>query len=109
MTLLQAFKASIEFGYTNDDLFNKILIDKGLTSGATYAQSNRSDIDMCKIDLIVDLLTHPEVKDGSQTIKFDKVALKQAAWRLYRRYPGISTTTAFALGFGADISGENVW
>lgn len=108
MTKLAALKANIEFGYHNDDLFNKVLIDRGITSTATYTINDRDDIDMCTIDVITYLLSHPDVKDGRSEIKFDKPSLRATILRLGSRY-NLSTSTAISLGLGANISGEAVW
>ena len=108
MTLLEAFKAGCEFGYTNDDLYNKILIDRGLTSGTTYAKGNRASIDHCLIDLYTYLKTHPEIQDGKTQIKFDTAALSDAIYSLSRRY-NLDSGTALGLGLGANVSGEAVW
>ena len=108
MTLLEAFKSQIEFGYTNDNLFEKILIDRDLTSGTTYAKTYRQSIDMCIIDVAQILMSHPDVKDGSQSLSFDKAALKSQVLTLASRYD-LSTTTLLGLGLGNDVSGEAIW
>ena len=109
MTLLQAFKAACEFGYTNDDLYNKILTDRGLTSGTTYTKDYRSNIDFCFIDLYSYLKTHPRIQDGGRTIEFDLAALSAAIYTLASRYPDLTTTEAFGIGLGPNISGEARW
>jgi len=108
MTLMEALKGSIEFGYQNDDLFNKVFIDQGLTSSATYTKGNRGDIDFCLIEIYNNLLTHPDVKDGKTEIKFDKPSLKAAASRLASQY-NLTTTQEIALGLDNTINCDSVW
>jgi hypothetical protein len=108
MTLLQAFKAACEFGYTNDDLYNKILTDRNLTSGTTYTKSYKGNVDMCLIDLYGYLKTHPEIQDGGKTIKFDPIALDMAIQTVANRLD-LSTSDAMSVGLGPSISGEARW
>lgn len=108
MTLLQAFKAACEFGYSNDDLYNKILIDRGLTSSGTYSASSRGSIDMCLIDLYTYLKTHPIVQDGNTRIEYKAGALAMAIYKLAARND-LGTTELIGLGLGADVNGEAAW
>lgn len=109
MTKMEAFKAGVEFGYTNDNLFNKILIDAGVTSSDTYAASNKSEIDLCLVDLYEYLASHPDVQDGQSRIHFDPAHLRACAKRLLDRYPDLSTTTLLSKGWGKPVSGESIW
>ncbi len=104
-----ALKAAIEFGYNNDDLFEKVLIDNGVTSTATYSASNKQEIDLCLVDIYEYLSTHPDVSDGQSSINFDPAHLRAAAKRLLDRYPDLTTTTMLSKGWGGAVSGKAVW
>ena len=67
MTKLEALRSLIQYEWTDLDLFNKILTDHGVTSGATYAAGDREEIDLCHVDLLIHLADHPEVKDGQNS------------------------------------------
>lgn len=108
MTLLQALKASIEFGYQNDDLFNKVLIDHNLTSVTTYAVAYKPQIDACLLDVYNILLTHPEIQDGRTRISFDKPSLKAAAMRIAQTYT-LSTVTRISAGMGNPTNADPQW
>jgi hypothetical protein len=108
MTLLQAFKAACEFGYTNDNLYNKILTDRSLTSVTVYTKDYRDDIDMCLLDMYAYLKVHPNIQEGGRTISFDPIALDMAMWTIANRYD-LSTADAISIGKGPTISGEARW
>lgn len=73
MTNLEALQAQTE--YENDNLLAKLLTDRGVTSGGTYAATNAKDIDLCAASLYFTLAAHPDFKEGSQTIKYNSVQL----------------------------------
>ena len=108
LTILEALEASVEFGYTNNTLFNKALIDRGLTSSSYYEKGFRDEIDLCLIDIYTCLFMHPKVKQGEQVIGFDITAITKAIHRLSNKHT-LETSTAIGLGQGADISGESLW
>ena len=108
MTLLEALKASIEFGYQNDDLFNKVLTDKGLTSVTVYTTAYKAQIDGCLLQIYNVLLTHPEIQDGKTRIKFDVPSLKAAAMRIAQAYT-LTTVSRISAGIGNPSNAESVW
>jgi len=83
---LAALKAMIEFSYSNDNLFEKIMLDHGLTTSDTYAATDRQDVDMCLADVYLHLATHPDYNEGGQSVKFPKKELLAARQRLYAKY-----------------------
>lgn len=108
MTKLEALKASIEFGFENDSLFNKVLLDAGITSGDTYAATNRQEIDLALVDVYTYLQSHPKIQDGRTKIEFSTAQLQSAIDDILGRY-NLSTTTLISKGKGPDISGKSIW
>lgn len=108
MTNLQALKATIEFGYTNDNLFTKVLLDNGVTAGDTYTASYKSNIDMALVDVCKYLKSHPKIKQGDTDIEFDLTALSNIIDDILGSYD-LSTTTQIAKGKGPTISAEPIW
>ena len=49
MTNKEALQAQTE--YKNDNLLEKLLLDRGVTTGGTYTAANEKDIDLCAANL----------------------------------------------------------
>lgn len=84
MTNLAALQSLTTFRDTA--LFEKILLDRGVTGTAAYTASGKENIDLCLADLYIYLSTHPVVKEGSRTITYSSSALKMLAETIYRKY-----------------------
>jgi len=85
--------------YENDNLLEKLLLDRGVTTGGTYAPSNAQVIDLCAADLYFTLATHPELKEGSFSVKYSGAELIAMAKRILQKY-GMDEAT---------VDGEAVW
>lgn len=100
MTNLEALQSLTE--YSNVNLFTKILLDRGVTGSGTYVAANAQDIDMCYADVLLYLAQHPDIKDGSTSIKYTPGACIAARARLYTKW-GL----ALPGNEGPSMSGEN--
>jgi len=85
MTNLEALRAMIEFGYTNDNLFTKVLEDNSITGSDTYTAANQGSIDIALADVCLAISTHPEFKDGKSAVKWSKSALLELRKTLYQK------------------------
>lgn len=108
MTNLQTLKAVIEFGYTNDDLFTKVLLDNGVTAGGTYTAADKQSIDLSLVDVCKYLKSHPKIKQGDTDIEFDVKALNNIIDDILGQYD-LSTSTLIAKGRGPTVSAESLW
>jgi len=72
--------------YENDNLLEKLLLDRGVATAGTYVAANAKDIDLCAADLYFTLATHPAFKEGSSTIKYSGAQLIAMAKRILRKY-----------------------
>lgn len=72
--------------YDNDNLLEKLLLDRGIATGGTYVAANAKDIDLCSADLYFTLATHPAFKEGSYMIKYSGAQLIAMAKRILRKY-----------------------
>lgn len=97
MTNLEALQGLIEYG--NDKLFEKILLDKGIDGSVEYETGNEKNIDLCLADICLYLITHPEFKEGSQTIKYTASELTAIRNRIMRKYDLLES----------NVSGEPQW
>jgi len=68
MTNKEALQSLTE--YENDNLLDKLLLDRGLATGGTYAAGNEKDIDLAAASLYFTLAAHPEFKEGSFAVKY---------------------------------------
>lgn len=84
MTNLAALQSLIE--YSNSNLFEKVLTDRGVVGSTTYTASNQEDIDLCLADIYMYLATHPEFKEGSMMTKYSSGTLTAMARRIYQQY-----------------------
>jgi len=99
MTNLAALQSLTE--YSNSALFEKIMLDRGVTAGTDYTgtAAQQKAIDLCYADVCVYLANHPEVTEGSFKAKYTAKDLINTAQALYAKH-GVST---------AIISGAAIW
>jgi hypothetical protein len=62
MTNKEALQSQTE--YDNDNLLEKLLLDRGLTAGATYTAANEKDIDLAAAALYFTLAAHRTYEKG---------------------------------------------
>ena len=108
MNKKEALQALIEFGYENNTLFEKVLLDAGITTSDTYTVSNRQEIDLVLVDVYVYLKSHPKIQDGRTKIEFTTAQLNSAINDILNRYD-LSTTTLIGKGRGPNVSGKSIW
>lgn len=85
--------------YKNDDLLEKLLLDRGIATGGTYAAGNSKDIDLCAASLYFTLAAHPELKEGAFSIKYSGAQLIAMAKRILKKYNEDEPT----------VNGEAIW
>ena len=84
MTNKEALQSQTE--YDNDNLLEKLLLDRGLATGGTYAAANAKDIDLAAAALYFTLAAHPELKEGSFTVKYNGAQLRLMAKEILQKY-----------------------
>jgi len=84
MTNKEALQSLTE--YDNDNLLEKLLLDRGVATGGTYAAANAKDIDLAAASLYFTLAAHPEFKEGSYTTKYSGVQLIAMARMILQKY-----------------------
>lgn len=84
MTNIQALESLTE--YRNDNLFAKVLTDRGVTSSGTYSAENEQDIDMCFADVLLYLATHPNISEGSLSMQYTPGALMAQRKSLFAKW-----------------------
>ena len=97
MTNKEALQSQTE--YENDNLLEKLLLDRGLEAEGTYSAANAKDIDLCAADLYFTLSTHPELREGAFTIKYSGAQLIAMAKRILQKYDMNEPT----------VNGEAIW
>jgi len=97
MTNKEALQSQTE--YKNDDLLEKLLLDRGLATGGTYAADKAKDIDLCAASLYFTLATHPDLREGAFSIKYSGAQLIAMAKRILKKYDMDEST----------VSGEAIW
>jgi len=97
MTNKEALQSQTE--YENDNLLEKLLLDRGLDAEGTYSAANAKDIDLCAADLYFTLSTHPELREGAFTIKYSGAQLIAMAKRILQKYDMNEPT----------VNGEAIW
>lgn len=85
--------------YKNDDLLEKLLLDRGIATGGTYAADNSKDIDLAAASLYFTLAAHPELKEGAFSIKYSGAQLIAMAKRILKKYDLDEST----------VTGEAIW
>ena len=84
MTNKEALQAQTE--YKNDNLLEKLLLDRNLATGGTYTAANAKDIDLAAASLYFTLSTHPEFKEGSFATKYNGAQLRIMAKDILKKY-----------------------
>jgi len=107
MNTLEALKATIEFQYTNDNLFTKVLTDRDMTGAETYTKTDyQKKVDLACADLYLYLASHPDLKEGGLSLTWSKKQLLAARRKLFNKYgiepPEISSRPG-------SINGTRVW
>ena len=105
MTNLEALTSIV--GYEHDQLLEKALIDQGVTAGATYAAADEQDIDMSAADVYLYLSSHPELKEGSFSVKMTSADLLNARKTIYDKY-GLELPEVSG-GSNHTINGTALW
>jgi len=86
MTNFEALKASVMYP-VEDVTLKKALFDRGLTDTDTYSLSVKKEVDLCSADVMVTLITAPNISEGGYSVTLsDKAILKQTASAIYSRY-----------------------
>jgi len=97
MTNKEALQSQTE--YSNDDLLEKLLLDRGVETGGTYVAANAKDIDLCAANLYFTLAAHPDLREGALAIKYNGNQLIAMAKRILKKYDMDEST----------ITGEAIW
>lgn len=84
MTNKDALQSQTE--YSNDNLLEKLLLDRGIATATTYAAASAKDIDLCAANLYFTLAAHPELREGSLAIKYSGNQLIAMAKRILKKY-----------------------
>jgi len=84
MTNKEALQSQTE--YSNDNLLEKLLLDRGVTTGGTYVAANAKDIDLAAASLYFTLAAHPELKEGAFSIKYSGAQLIAMARIILQKY-----------------------
>jgi len=97
MTNKEALQSQTE--YKNDDLLEKLLLDRGVATAETYVAANAKDIDLCAANLYFTLAAHPDLREGSFSLKYNGNQLIAMAKRILKKYDMDEPT----------VSGEAIW
>ncbi len=68
MTKKEALQSTVSEFSVNENLIDKILIDRGVDGDLIYSQSNYTEIEICKAFLYKNIVTNPDFKQGSLAI-----------------------------------------
>ena len=86
MTNLEAIKAKLSYPLS-DNSYILALSDRGLSSTATYASSDRQSLELAQADLIYTLITTPNVTEGGYSVSLsDKNSMLRLADSIYAKY-----------------------
>ena len=97
MTNKEALQSQTE--YSNDNLLEKLLLDQGVATGGTYVAANAKDIDLCAANLYFTLAAHPDLREGSFSVKYSGAQLIAMARTILKKYDVDEPT----------VSGEAIW
>lgn len=97
MTNKEALQSQTE--YKNDNLLEKLLLDRGIATGGTYVAANAKDIDLCAANLYFILAAHPELREGALAIKYSGTQLIAMAKIILKKYGEDEPT----------VNGEAIW
>lgn len=99
MTITNKEALQSQTEYDNDNLLEKLLLDRGLTAGATYAVANEKDIDLAAAALYFTLAAHPDLREGSFATKYNGAQLLAMAKTILKKYDVDEAT----------VSGAAIW
>jgi len=85
--------------YKNDNLLEKLLLDRSIATGGTYVSGNSKDIDLAAASLYFTLAAHPDLREGAFSIKYSGAQLITMAKRILRKYDMDEST----------VTGEAIW
>jgi hypothetical protein len=103
MTNLEALQSLIE--YSNDTLFEKIMLDRRVVGTAQYQPENQKNIDLCFADVCLYLITHPDFREGGLSIKYTISQLMTMRNMILKKY-NIDEQTIYIEPI---IDGESQW
>lgn len=94
ITNLQALQQKIGLNYQLDDNFFQVgLIDAGIDPDGNYTSDNTRAVDLCAADLILNLVTGTDIKEGGYTLtQGDRAALHKTRSLILHKY-GLSDNT----------------
>ncbi len=85
--------------YSNDNLLEKLLLDRSIATGETYEAGKAKDIDLAASSLYFTLAAHPELREGSLAIKYNGAQLIAMAKTILKKYDMDEAT----------VTGEALW
>lgn len=86
MTNLEAIKAKLSYPLS-DNSYILALSDRGLSSTATYASTDKQALELAQADLIYTLITVPNVTEGGYSVSIsDKNYMLKLADSIYAKY-----------------------
>lgn len=97
MTNKEALQSQTE--YENDNLLEKLLLDRGIATAGIYAAGNSKDIDLCAASLYFTLAVHPDLREGAFSVKYSGAQLIAMAKTILKKY-GVDKAT---------VTGEAIW
>ena len=84
MTNKEALQSLTE--YSNDNLLEKLLLDRGVATGGTYVAANAEDIDLAAASLYFTLAAHPELREGAFAVKYNGAQLIAMGKTILKKY-----------------------
>lgn len=112
MTNLEALQSLTEYRSNDDNLFEKSLLDRGITSSDTYAAANEQEIDLTMADIYLYLAGLPERAEGRWSVKYPIETLRSLRRDLYSKWgialPEISQVNALKIN-GRTSSDTALW
>ncbi len=58
-----------------DNTLIKAMLDQDVSEEATYSKEGAKSIDLCAIDVLLGLLSEPDVSEGGYSVKYDRSAV----------------------------------
>jgi hypothetical protein len=86
MTNLEALQSMVE--YDNDNLFSKVLTDRGVTASAEYGgtSTEQMNLDLALADIYLYLQRHPKIAEGSLSVEYTPEFLQAGRKALYDKW-----------------------
>ena len=88
-----------------DNTLEKALLDQGVTGASTYSAASAQIIDLCAIDVLVGLLSEPDVSEGGYSIRYDRKAVEQQVLFLAKKH----NVTAVLNQLKPTVTSRSVW